>query len=244
MAHSSSSYLQTLAKDEAIAFVASLQKVKTHLGSELQWMSEQVQQKTMQLQGIEAILSEAEAMGLVDTNAATPKITVPNSEASASLTVAPDKSTVAAPTKIEPAATETFTDRETLAPTTKSPQEDKKPKESDAKAPIAKKTVSTKGKKPGPVAKSSSAGRKGATTGLQQFLQADFQTKSITDSVNEILAESKEPLSTDDIMTELYHSLSSEDYQRAKSSLSNMLSLGKTKGRWRNTGRGMYASNN
>ncbi len=72
----STSYLQTLAKDEAIAFVASLQKVKDHLSQELQWMSEQAQQKTAQLQSLETLLSEAVALGLITAQTdSTPELT-------------------------------------------------------------------------------------------------------------------------------------------------------------------------
>jgi len=68
--NSPTSYLQTLADDETIAFVTSLQSVKAYLGQELQWINEQAQQKTMQLQGIETLLSEALARGLMPTDAA------------------------------------------------------------------------------------------------------------------------------------------------------------------------------
>jgi hypothetical protein len=53
VATASTSYLQTLPKDEAIAFVASLQTVQDHLS------------QALQLKGIETLLLEAEALGLV-----------------------------------------------------------------------------------------------------------------------------------------------------------------------------------
>jgi len=53
------SYLQTLSPAEARAFITSLGQVQSHLQQELEWMNQQMQQKTMQLQGIETLLAEA-----------------------------------------------------------------------------------------------------------------------------------------------------------------------------------------
>jgi hypothetical protein len=41
----------------------------------------------------------------------------------------------------------------------------------------------------------------------------------------------------------LYEGLSTEDYQRAKHSLANILSVGKSKGTWQSVGRGRYTGN-
>lgn len=60
-------YLQTLSRDEAIAFVTSLQRVKNYLNQELEWITEQLKQKTTQLQGIETLLSEAVKLGLISS---------------------------------------------------------------------------------------------------------------------------------------------------------------------------------
>ncbi|MDX2242519.1 MAG: hypothetical protein NW224_17670 [Leptolyngbyaceae cyanobacterium bins.302] len=63
------SYLQTLSRNDAIAFIDSLQRVKSHLSGEIQWMHQQVQQKTVQLQGIETLISEAIELGLLTAEA-------------------------------------------------------------------------------------------------------------------------------------------------------------------------------
>jgi hypothetical protein len=61
--------------------------------------------------------------------------------------------------------------------------------------------------------------------------------------VGDILNNASAPLSTDEVMAELYDGLSKEDYNRAKNSLANILSVGRSKGTWKSTGRGRYAGN-
>ena len=58
MVTSPASYLHTLASDEATALATSLQRIKDHLYQELEWMKGQVEQKTTQLQGFDALLAE------------------------------------------------------------------------------------------------------------------------------------------------------------------------------------------
>lgn len=261
MANSHVSYLQTLAKDEAIAFVASLQKVKEHLSHELQWMNGQVQQKTIQLQGIDHLLAEAVGLGLLTANS-TPTIATEIEQPSAE--IAPPPVTLAA-TNGNGLAAETTTAIDVIsgdpsesilaAPTappkrgkqrqankTSSSKRNVKPssvgKSSDATT--ATPATSTKAKKPGRPPRSASEPGKTSDSGFQQFLQTSFQDKSMTDAVGEILATAKEPLNTDAIMAQLYTGLADEPYQRAKSSLSNILSVGKSKGKWKSPGRGLY----
>lgn len=258
MANSHVPYLQTLAKDEAIAFVSSLQKVKEHLSHELQWMNEQVQQKTMQLQGIDTLLAEAVGLGLVPLHAAstatddikpssvgavlssvsqpTPSLSDPATLAAA------NGSNLASATALEDAA---VSSSEALPSTSTAPpqrgkqrQQSKSPQSKlEAKRPAAGKTNTPKAKPGRPPHSSTEA----TSSGFQKFLQAGFQDQSMTDAVGEILTATKEPMNTDAIMAKLYDGLSDESYQRAKSSLSNILSVGKSKGKWKSPGRGLYA---
>ena len=264
MANSHVSYLQTLPKDEAIAFAASLQKVKEHLSQELNWMNEQVQQKTVQLQGIDILLSEAAGLGLASSHTtATPKLTASASEvndtavtevlssvsqAAASL---PGQATLAAAngnkavSAAAPAGSSTASPPAVTAPPKRGKQRQAtKPStpKRDAKLP-AEKSNTTTVKKPESPKPSSSDASKASLSGFQKFLQTSFQDQSMTDAVGEILGSAKEPLNTDAIMAELYHGLSNDAYQRAKSSLSNILSVGKTKGKWKSPTRGMYVGN-
>lgn len=258
MANSHVSYLQTLPKDEAIAFAASLQKVKEHLSHELHWMTEQVQQKTVQLQGIDTLLSEAAGLGLMSPHAtSTPESTASASEVSdASVTEAvlssvskvaaslPEQATLAIANGSQVAANPPASSAASSAAAPPKRGKQRQPNKlakatRDAKPPTAKPSTATV-KKAEPAKPSSSTANTASLSGFQNFLQTSFQDKSMTDAVGEILASAKEPLNTDAIMAELYHGLSNNAYQRAKSSLSNILSVGKTKGKWKSPARGMY----
>jgi hypothetical protein len=240
VANSPASYLQTLPKDEAIAFVASLLKVKTHLDDELQWMNVQLQQKTSQLQGIEAILSEAVLLGLIDAEA-TPF--TPNPDANGTTISLPSSLISIAPQSIEltdsinlgiansavPANSAAVAASEPSDPPTIQPKstQPRKPKTN-------KKTSNTKTKKSNVSTEASD---------LRQFLQAEFREQTLVESIAQVLEDALEPLGADDIMAELYEDLSDEDYRRAKRSLTNILSLGKTRGKWQSAARGLYRGN-
>ncbi|MBW4583165.1 MAG: hypothetical protein KME42_26650 [Tildeniella nuda ZEHNDER 1965/U140] len=251
----SHSYLQTLAKDEASTFVASLQKVKEHLSHELQQINEQIQQKTLQLQGIETLLLEAAGLGLAPHTTSTPNLTASNNVNAAmedvpfnavSTTVSPlDRTTVAANSNHLAANTAASTVSSPPPKRTKQRQQSKpsQSKRDATKLPTVGKTSAAKTEKPARSIPSSSDGSKASLSGFQTFLQTNFQNKSMTESVGEILESAKEPLNTDAIMAELYHGLPGEAYDRAKSSLSNILSVGKTKGKWQSPARGMYVGN-
>ncbi|XGV98046.1 MAG: hypothetical protein ACAF41_03730 [Leptolyngbya sp. BL-A-14] len=278
MANSHVSYLHTLAKEEAIAFVTSLQKVKEHLSHELQWMNGQVQQKTIQLQGIDTLLSEAVGLGLLSPNAITTQPSTATDANSSSVAVdgqanlsqtEPSLPAILAAANGNSLAAETVASINTasgsspeavLSTPAAPPKRGRKPQATkasqgkrNAKQPAAEKTSAPKAttkasapkattapaKKPGRAAKSSSEAD-GSASGFQQFVQPPFKDKSMTDAVGEILATAKEPMNTDAIMSKLYDGLSGEPYQRAKSSLSNILSVGKTKGKWKSPSRGLY----
>jgi hypothetical protein len=256
VANSHVSYLQTLAKDEAIAFVSSLQKVKEHLSHELQWINGQVQQKTIQLEGIDTLLSEAVGLGLLAPNAVSTVATELEQASSPAALAATNGNSVTVEATTPTDAIAGTPSESTLTASAPPPKRGKQRQADNissskrkAKLPAtgkpgAAKTTSkataTKARKPGRPPQAASDSGKATDYGFQQFLQASFQDQSMTDAVGAILAATKEPLNTDAIMAQLYAGLSGEPYQRAKSSLSNILSVGKTKGKWKSPGRGLY----
>jgi hypothetical protein len=252
--NSPTSYLQTLADDETIAFVTSLQSVKAYLSQELQWINEQSQQKTMQLQGIETLLSEALARGLLPTDAgsvpiplsaadpSTPMVTtdvatgesdldIPNpSNGGTASSESSDGVTAAIAALPNPTSSKSRGGKVKSAQT-KTPRSSKSGKTPKASAAKTKRSPSSVSK----------ASRTGKSSELNQFLRGQFRGKVLIESVSEILDRASAPLNTDEIMAELYEDLSTEDYQRAKHSLANILSMGKSKGTWQSAGRGRYA---
>jgi hypothetical protein len=263
---SPTSYLQTLADDETTTFVVSLQSVKAHLSQELQWINEQLQQKSMQLQGIETLLSEALALGLITTDVNTTSNHTPTRDTSTVIVPSTESVTTDAPTdenNLEiPTATggEAFKSDQSIdsidsiaaAIAALPDKKSSKQRGGQAKSDYTKTTSGSKSsanakKLPAKAQQSkqstSKASRTGKTSGLNQFLQSQFRDKALTESVSDILSRAPAPLSTDDVMAKLYNGLSEEDYQRAKHSLANILSLGKSKGAWKSAGRGRYTCN-
>jgi hypothetical protein len=250
--NSPTSYLQTLADDETIAFVTSLQSVKAYLSQELQWINEQVQQKTMQLQGIETLLSEALARELLPTDAGS--VPIPLSAAVPSVPMVADIATGESDLDILAAANGGTASSESsdgvtaaiaaLPDKTPSKSRGEKVKSAQTKAPRSSKSGKTPktsaaktNRSPSSVSKAS---RTGKSSELNQFLRGQFRGKVLIESVSEILDRASAPLNADEIMAELYEDLSTEDYQRAKHSLANILSIGKSKGTWQSAGRGRY----
>jgi hypothetical protein len=253
--NSPTSYLQTLADDETIAFVASLQSVKAYLNQELQWINEQVQQKAMQLQGIETLLSEALARGVMPTDADSvathPSLVVAPSRPMVTADVAMGESDLEIPT-VANGGTASSESMDAVAAAiaalpdkTSSKSRGGKVKSAQTKTPrssqsakLPKASAAKTKRSPSSVSKAS---RTGKTSELNQFLRSQFRGKVLIESVSEILDRASAPLNTDEIMAELYEGLSTEDYQRAKHSLANILSMGKSKGAWQSAGRGRYA---
>jgi hypothetical protein len=234
------SYLQTLPQTEATAFVISLQKVKEHLSQELAFINTQLQQKTVQLQGINGILA--------DLGSPATEVPVPVSEALVSEALASEAPVSEVPTNgnssvsrlldLEtPTPASPSSDQETAVSEPVRSQRGKKPS-SQSKTPAKAKRGATK-----PASKSKSSARSSEPNALKPFLQVAFQNQPLNESIAQVLSNAAEPLSTDELMVELYEGLSSEDYQRAKRSLTNILSTGRSKGKWQSTGRGLYASN-
>jgi flagellar biosynthesis GTPase FlhF len=238
----STSYLQSLPDDEAASFLAALQKVKDHLGKELQLLNEQVQQKTIQLQGIEALLAETQAQESVKQKpSSTPSSSTPSIDLLDPITPLPSVNEPPLPA----------TNGATAADgATTAPQKQSKPAQSPAAAKAkspAKATTASKGNtapKKKTTAQPKAKGKKPTTaksSELRQLLRPPFQDKSFGDAVSEILAQANQPLHLDDLVDQLYGELSNSDYERAKVSLSKVLSVGSSKGRWKNVSRGMYA---
>lgn len=240
---SPTSYLQTLDKNEAIAFVASLHKVKEHLTHELQWITAQAEQKTTQLQGIEAILIEAVTLGLITSlpsDSAPSNASLTDQSVEMSLSSSNGSATFADNNTEDTeneliAAIDAKSDRRSAAGS--------KPKSATQTSKVQKPRTS-KAKSTSTARKSTSkASASSKSPDLKHFVRAEFQEQSFTDAVLQILEASSEPIGLSDVIAKLYGDLSSQDYQRAKISLTNVLSTGKNKGKWKSIGRGMYASN-
>ena len=220
------SYLQTLAHDEAIAFVTSLQSVKAHLSHELQWMGTQVQQKTMQLQGLETLLSEALTLGLL------------TADDLHSIADAESVTTDAAPIATAAIAPESALKLPAAANESTSPVESRDESRDESTEPVAALPVESPSRSP-----ATKATQRGKPSGFQRFLRSPFRNQALTDAVSDILNHAAAPLSTDELMTALYDGLPQADYQRVKHSLANILSVGRSKGAWQSIGRGRYAGN-
>ena len=224
----SPSYLQTSPQDEAISLVKSLQKVREHLTQELQWMNEQLQQKTVQLQGIETLLSEVTDLGLVTlTSDVTTEVATPTTYDSEALMI----TTYSAPSS-------------TVEPQINGQEQDDnfKTKPASKSATASKTTTKAKQTKPSP----KSTGKQSQSTSLsdlRQFLKTELKETTFTDAVAQILEDANKPLHLNDLLEQMYGKVSDQTFQRAKVSLANVLSTGMGKGRWKSAGKGFYASN-
>ena len=264
---SDAAYLSTLGTAEAATLGTSLQHLKDHLQQELEWMQEQVEHKTRQLQGIEALLLEISQR---ESESVEPATTAPSAGRS---TLEQDDTsafqTEHTPTASEPArhkepslldiASEGASNQLTpvdspLASHPVTPESDNTPPTKRGKqTPSTKSTqrqsvTKSAAKKPGRPAKkpAKAPAQKGSkqtdTRALRQFMHKQFQDQLLSESVGEILARAKTPMTAKDVMSQLYEGLSGEDYNRAKNSIANVLTVGNKQGKWQSTGRGLYAS--
>jgi len=263
----STSYLQTLDRKEAIVFVASLEKVKSHLTQELEWLNEQVQQKTVQLQGIETLLSEAVALGLPVSDAlATESASeapspisddtdLDDSDANdldsdevesdhaynngaASPHLEADYSTVSAS-----AATPTSSTASKSAKSTSKQSSPRKKGDAKVKQSSTRKPGKTQAKKTASPTIGSKSRTSSGLVELRELLVPKFQGRTLTDVVSQVLESANKPVHLNDLLTEMYGDLSDRDLKRAKVSLANVLSVGKKENKWQNLGQGMYAAN-
>jgi hypothetical protein len=253
------SYLQTLPSAEANAFVTSLQKIQAHLQQELAWMNQQMQQKTMQLQGIETLLAEASMLSPLETDVG--MIAAP---ASSDAQTTPEPVTApaagaAAPTQAEPSRTD---DADAIAdaseavpakasasspdPVAAPPQaakDEKTAAKPSAKAKPQKSSSAKATTKTKPGVKSPSrpkASKAQPQTKSRALLRSEFADVPLADAVVQVLAQAAEPLHLDQLVSEMYEDVSGEDLKRIKASLSNVLYKGKRSGKWRNVGNGVY----
>lgn len=260
METSPTSYLQTLAKDEAIAFATSLQKVKDHLSQSLRWLAAQVQHQTVQLQGIETLLAEAEALGLeaAETHSileatsaviapATPGVTATGTTHANSLEISATENGSTSPiTAMEPVAAAIAALPVKKTSTQPRGQQGKAASAEasrDFKPSASIKTSTAKVKQPKASTPTSKVNQRGKASNLQRFLKSQWRDKALTEAVSDILNRATAPLSTDEVMVALYDDLPKENYDRAKHSLANILSVGRSKGAWKSIGRGLYAGN-
>ncbi|HEY9906776.1 MAG TPA: hypothetical protein V6D18_04120 [Thermosynechococcaceae cyanobacterium] len=237
-----------LAADDT-ALVTKLQDVRDHLNEELKQLNTLIERKTLQLRGIESILEDA-------TGAATNgKAAAPEAPAIAPL-AAPETSTDLQWESVAPApeveTEEAVPETEAAVP----PAVVRKPRRAKAPAaekspPAAEKTTakSTKSKPPiatkPPAAKSKQSAPKSEPptakpTELRQALQPQFQGKTLSEAVGEVLAKASEPLTARDVATELYEGLTLDDLKRAVKTVATILAGGRAKGDWQSSGKGLY----
>ncbi len=240
----SASYLNSLSPDQAISFVSSLQTVSDHLTHELEGMTQQVQQKTLQLESIQALLAEAGAVELP-----TPEPTSSTDETISQESIAAAISELAAlpiPDSLKTTETQEAMgiSNGNLPPAPKSKNSSKgdptkltpskaQPK---GKSVPATKTNTSPAKKPTP--KTPSAKK----LELREFLLPQFKGSALTDVVAQILASATKPLHLNDLLTEMYGTLPPQTAEKAKISLANVLSTGKKQGKWQSLGDAKYAA--
>ena len=205
-------------------------------------MNQQVQQKTMQLQGIETLLTEASMLGLLETEAdpvAAPAASDAQTtsepsetndiEAAAASEDVPAKEFASSPAQIAAPPATTPGEKTAAKPSAKT----KSPKSSSSKA--------TTKKPPSAQTQSRSKARKTQTQPKSRALiRPEFADTALTDAVTQVLTQTAQPLHLDQLVSELYEDVSGEDLQRIKKALANVLSKGKKTGKWRNIGHGVY----
>lgn len=114
----------------------------------------------------------------------------------------------------------------------------------DSQPLAASKTSTAKAKQPKPsMPPASKVNQRGKASNLQPFLKSQWRDQALTAAVGDILNRAAAPLSTDAVMAALYDGLPTAAYDRAKHSLANTLSVGRSKGAWQSIGRGRYAGN-
>jgi len=234
-------YLQTLPSDEAIVLVASLQKVKDHLAEELEWMNQQIQQKTVQLQGIETLLAEADSLQLAKAD---PKTTAgsPTKNLESRTTGNADRISASDSLGILTSALNRLPAKTEEKPKASPKTVSSKP-QTKAKASPSETSSPTKDKQAVPT----KTNRKGSPSGkpkeLRDLLVKKYQGKTFGDIANQLLTNANKPVHVDDLLTEMYGNLPPSDYKRAKLALAKLLSAGKIEGKWQSLGQGTYAAN-
>ncbi len=242
----SASYLNTLSHKEAIAFVTSLQTVSDHLSRELEQMNQQMHQKALQLQGIQALLNEA-----IDV-----KSTTSDANSSTDRTVSPEAvaaaiSELAALPASDSVNTKEMQEDISVSNGNLSPDPDPNPKNSNkgdrqtppsSKTQPTRKSLSTSKPDTSPTKKPTRLTKLTKQPELRDMLLPKFRGNTLTDVVAQILGSAKQPLHLNDLLAEMYGTLPAQTREKAKISLANVLSTGKKEGKWQNLGDGMYAA--
>lgn len=223
-------------------------------------MNQQVQQKTVQLQGIETLLAEASMLSPLETDAdliAPPDASdAPTTQESA---IASAAAGAVAPTEAQPSgandaeaiadASEKVSTQESAAspaPVTAAPEASQdKPAASKPSAKTKSQQSSspkaTTKKKPSTKSQArSKASKVQPQPKSRVLLRPEFADETLTDAVTQVLTQTGEPTHIDQLVSELYEDISGEDLKRVKGSLANVLSKGKRSGKWRNVGNGVY----
>lgn len=213
-------------------------------------MNQQIQQKTAQLQGIETLLAEASASGFStdDSQSDLRSITaaiepatseVPSSDESQLDRLIRDRKPKSQPTRTIGAMT-------TKGAAKASPKPQVNAQSVQLSQPKSVKTVpknSVKGQKPKQTSKSFHSKRpSNSPEELRNLLLPKFEGKTLKDVTAQVLQDANKPIHLNEIITEMYGSLSTDDLKRAKISLMNILSAGRKDGIWRNLGQGKYAA--
>ena len=195
-------------------------------------MNQQVQQKTVQLQGIETLLSEASMLEHLETDA--DRVAAPAADVEADV----------AASEGVPAQESASSPAEVVAPpaTARGKKTASKPS-AKAKSPKSSSVKATTRKQPSTKTKTQSRSQARKTTAQPKsraLLRPKFADTSLTDAVTQVLTQAAESLHLDQLVSELYEDVSGEDLKRIKKALANVLSEGKKTGKWRNVGNGVY----
>jgi len=216
-------------------------------------MNQQMQQRTLQLQGIETLLAEAmtqehpaTAAGAIAPPAASaaqvPKesATAPAAEAAASTEAeslgADDAAAIAAASEDVPAKESAAPPDQVAAPPEAALAEKTAAKPSTkAKSQKSSSAKATTKKKPSTKSQSRSKASKAQPQPKSRaLLRSEFADETLTDAVTQVLTQAAGPLHLDQLVSELYEDVSGEDLKRIKGALANVLSKGKRSGKWRN----------
>jgi len=218
-------------------------------------MNQQVQQKTMQLQGIETLLAEASTLANLETDAGmvaaptssdTQTTPEPTTEPAAAVALtqaepsgADDASAIAEASEAVPAQAAVPLDAAQSKQTASEPSTKAKSQQSSS-AKAATNKAATKKKSSVKSQSRPKASKAQAQPKSRALLRSEFADVSLTEAVTQVLTQAADPLHLDQLVSEMYEDISGEDLRRVKGALANVLSKGKKSGKWQNVGNGMY----
>lgn len=216
-------------------------------------MNQQVQQKTLQLEGIEALLTEATQLELNSPDFASstePTSAEVEDVLTASEAARAEVDHTAIATDLNEDISLSENDDASRVNQVSSIKSATTTGQRQSKRQAGNKSSHKSKPKSGATARKTSTAKTGKPTSttrsvpdLRQFLWSQFEDKTFTDAVGEILDRSNVPLSLDDLIHQMYEDLPDRDYKRAKASLANVLSVGRGNGKWRSVSKGLFAGN-